>query len=407
MKKIFYLFLSLCLIFLPLKKASAIELDITSNNAILINQDEQKVLYEKNAQEVVPIASLTKIMTAIITIENIDNLDTEITITSSDLKGLKEANAAVAGFRVGQKVTIRDLLYGLLLPSGADAAQTLTRNVTNNREEFIEKMNEKAKELNLQNTHFKNETGLDAEGHVSTVEEVAKMLEYALQNKELKTILTSKRYTMHDGSFSVISTLYRNIQRNSLNMDYLLGGKTGTTDNAGLCLASIASKNGTNYILVTVKAPQEGNKANNFLDAKTIYEYFIDHYQNQLVIEEGEKILTLPTRFAKENEITFYSDKTWVKYLPKEFTKEDLKIEYLGEEKINYNTLVGSQLGKVNIYYQDELLKTIEIVLNTELHFDLMKYLNVHKIEVISCSIIILIIILWIIRKIKKRKKSV
>ncbi len=160
MKKV----LSFLLIFILFaSKANALELNISSKNAILYNMDSGEVIYEKDADEKASIASLTKIMTALITLENIDDLDRQVMLTSDDFKGLAEANAVTAGFTKGEIVTYRDLLYGLLLPSGADAAKVLARNVLGSEEKFIEKMNEKAKEMNLKTTHFSTVIGLDDE----------------------------------------------------------------------------------------------------------------------------------------------------------------------------------------------------------------------------------------------------
>ena len=292
----------------------AVELEISSKNALLYNLDEQKVLYEKNADESIAIASLTKIMTSVIAVENIKSLDEKVILLHQDFEGLEEANASVAGFKYGQIVTYRDLLYGLLLPSGADAAQALTRTIAGGRKNFVSLMNEKASLLGMTHTHFVNETGLDEEGQYSTLEDVAILFHYALKNPILKEILQSDTYTISDGSIQMTSTIAKNIKRYHLNLDYILGGKTGTTYDAGLCLASIASKNGTNYMLITARAPYPANSPYHFLDAKIIYDYFIEHFQNQVVIGVGDEILSLKTKYAKEKEIKFYAKENIQKY---------------------------------------------------------------------------------------------
>lgn len=385
--------------------ADALELDVTSQNAILINLNEEKVLYEKNSSEQVSIASLTKIMTAIIALENITDLDETIIISPKDLSGLKEANAATVGFQVGEKVTYRDLLYGLLLASGADAAQALTRTVAGGQENFILRMNQKAISLGMDHTHFVNETGLDAEEHYSTVEEVANMFQYALQNAEFKKIIETQQYTTSNNSITVSSTVFRNIKKNQLDLDYVLGGKTGTTTDAGLCLASVAHSNGTDYLLVTVRAPQEGKQPNNFYDAKTIYDYFIEHYQNQMVIEEGDPILTLSIPYTKEASLNFLMDETIIKYLPKDFNKEQIKIEYQEIIPVDFRTKIGTKLGQVKIYYHDELITSKDIILQSKLHFNLFEYLKKHWIIIILSILIIIWILLTWIKLIKKGKR--
>ena len=205
--------------------------------------------------------------------------------------------------------------------------------IAGGKNNFVKLMNEKAKELNLENTHVMNETGLDEEEHYSTVEEVAKIFQYALKNETFREIITTSSYTMSDNSFTVYSTITKNKRKYGINLDYVEGGKTGTTYDAGLCLASIATSNGVHYMLVTARAPyNEGPK--NFYDAKTIYEYFINNYSNQFVVEKGEKILTLDTLYTKDDNVFFYIEQSYQKYLPNEFKKDDLKYEYHGEKII-------------------------------------------------------------------------
>ncbi len=403
MKKRFWIF-GIIAFFFFVPSIFALEFDLYSKNAILYNLDEQKILYEKEADEQIAIASLTKIMTAIVAVEKIDDLDNFVNITSEDLKGLEEANASTAGFFIGETVTYKDLLYGLLLPSGADAAQALTRVVAGSKEKFVNLMNEKAKELNLKNTHFANETGLDEQNHYSTLKEVGIMFQYALQNETLKTILTTSHYTMSDHKLSVKSTILKNMEKYKLDMDYLNGGKTGTTENAGLCLASIAKYNGTNYMLITARAKNDKTAPYSFYDTKTIYEYFMNHFENKTIIEKEDIILSLKTQYAKEEQIQWKAKETIEKYVPKEYQKQDLEIQYDGIQNIKYNTKVGTKLGNLKILYQKEEVYITDIILESALHFDIGKYMYEQKLIFISLGIIFLF--LFIFLRIRKRKRN-
>ena len=193
MKKIKILILLFIMFFTI--NVESIEFNLNSNHAILYNLNDGTVLYEKNSKDRTSIASMTKIMTAIVAIENINNLDEKVKLTYDDFRGLVEANASVAGFRSGEEVTYRDLLYGLMLPSGADAAQALTRLVAGNIDNYMNMMNQKAVELGLLNTHFVNPTGLDVENHYSTVEDVATLFQYAIKNETFLEIIKTKNYT--------------------------------------------------------------------------------------------------------------------------------------------------------------------------------------------------------------------
>lgn len=393
MKKIiFFLVLFLCFI----GTGQAISLEINSKNAILYNLDEDTILYEKDSEVEVPIASLTKIMTSIIVAENKLDLDENVTLTYADFAGLAEADASVAGFYVGEVVSIKDLLYGLLLPSGADAAQALTRVVAGTRDDFVALMNEKAKELGLEHTHFVNETGLHDDNHYSTVKDVATMFKYALNNPTLKEIFSNPTYTTSDNSKSFFSTVMAYKNNYNLEMDYLIGGKTGTTDEAGLCLATFANGGNTNYLLVTTGAEEEGG---HIKDAKKIYDYFINNYETYEVISNDDIILTLPTRSAKESEVVFKANKTLNKYLSKDFKKEDLVYQYDGVDKVSYFTKENTKLGTVKVMLNDEVIDNIDIILNEKLSFSILAFVINYWYGVL---IVLLVIIFLIIKKVCK-----
>lgn len=394
MKRISIMTVVLMILFAPLS-IKALELDINSNNAILYNTKEDKVVYEKNSTEKVSIASLTKITTAIVAIEHIKDLDEKVTITKDDFKGLYEANAALAGFRVGQEVTYKDLLYGLMLPSGAEAARSLERTVAGSEDKFIKLMNDKAKELKLENTHYTNPTGLDDDNHYSTAKDVLTVFKYALKNDTFREIVTTSKYTTSDKSITFRSTL----SRVNLSMDYIKGGKTGTTGNAGLCLATLANYDDTDFILVTTNAPQ-GAGFKQFLDHKEIYEYVRDNYDYQEVVNKKDVLVTLPTKYLKEDKINFTSDKNIKMYLEKTFNKKDLKYKYSGEKIITHKMKKGDKIGKVDIYYDDEKLTSVNIVLKEKPRLSIIKYLWGHKLIVG----LFLIIIIFASSKKKKRK---
>ncbi len=405
MKKIF-LILFFFLFLFPFS-VQALEFDLYSENAILYNLNEDSVLYEKGSKEEVSIASLTKIVTAIVALENISNLDEKVTLTYADFAGLAEQNASVAGFRVGEVVTYRDLLYGLLLPSGADAALALTRNIAGSNDAFVSLMNKKVQELGLSHTHFVNPTGLDSEGHYSTVEEVATILKYSIQNKEFLEIIKTPTYTTSNGRLTFRSTISKALTNYNLSMDYLIGGKTGTTGDAGLCLASIATYNNVNYLLVTVRAPYSKTTPGNYLDAKTLYEYFMNHYSYQNVLKKGDLLVTIDTEYAKKDKVEFLASNDLEMYLENTYDKEKLVYNYTGKELITLDMDKGDKLGRVDVYYNEELLTSVDIVLDEKQELDLGKYLIAHKLLVIIPSISLFFLIFIIVLILKNRKRKV
>lgn len=385
-------------------KANAIELDISSENAILYNLDSGEVLYEKNADEVRAIASLTKIMTALVALENIDDLDAQVVLTSEDFEGLIEANAVTAGFTKGEVVTYRDLLYGLLLPSGADAAKALARNIAGSEDNFIQKMNDKVKEMKLEHTHFSTVIGLDDEENYSTAREVSLIFKEALKNQDFKTIITTNDYVTSDGQIKFNSTIQGNATKFEIDIPYVLGGKTGTTTDAGLCLATIAEANDVNYMLVTLGALYDKKAPHNIEDAKTIYDYFIQNYSNQVIVNKKEPFQEIKAKYTEEESVKLYPTDTIMMYLENNYDKNDIKFIYNGKEEISSFTKKGETLGTLDIYYQDELIETQTITLNENLKFSLLGFIKENFLLILLFSIILIIILIIFIKKRKKYK---
>ena len=251
-----------------------------SKNAILIDRETGKVLVDKKSDQKMFPASLTKIMTVLLGIEQLGDLDQETVMKEEYFEGLIEMDASVAGFQVGEKVSYRDILYGAILPSGADSCLAIAHLLYGSEELFIKQMNEKAQELGLKHTHFSNTTGLHDPQNYSTVEDIASLLEVALQNPEFSTIFGTRKFTtsptnMNVDGLEMKSSMFR-FTKDFPQLDSLLkGGKTGFTEEAGLCLASIAEINNKQYLLVTAGAPFESeDEADEHLhiqDAASLY----------------------------------------------------------------------------------------------------------------------------------------
>lgn len=399
MKKILTIFL---IFIISIIKVNALELNISSNTAILYNIDSGEVLYEKNADKKVSVASLTKIMTALVALDNIQNIDQQVTITKEDLKGLIEANAVTAGFKIGDTPTYKDLLYALLLPSGADAAKALARNTLGSEEEFIKKMNEKVKNLNLKNTNFSTVIGLDDINNYSTAREMATIFKEALKNKTFKKIIETDKYETSNHKLTFKSTVKSNAKKFDIKVPYILGGKTGTTTDAGLCLATTAKADNINYMLITTGALYDKKYPHHIMDAKTIYDYFINNYSNQKVVSKKTPFKIIKTKYAKEKNIKLYPNKNIIMYLENNYNKKDVKYIYEGKEIITPFDKQNSYIGKLKIYYQDKLLDTQKITLNKTLTFSPLNFI---KEEIIPISISLILIVLIMIIKHKKRAK--
>lgn len=252
-------------------------LDTASRHAILVDAQSGQVLAQKRANEKAAPASLTKIMTVLLAIEAEPDLDRPVTLPEDIFPALNAENASMAGFVPGETVTVRDLLYGAMLPSGAECCEALAQQVSGSTEAFAALMNQKAAELGMENTHFTNPTGLTEPEHYSTAADLAKLLQAALQNETFRTIFTTEQYTstateQHPEGISLESTLLSRLSGSELTDGQILGGKTGYTAAAGLCLASLAVVKGKEYILVTLGAPgTHATEQFNIRDAIQVY----------------------------------------------------------------------------------------------------------------------------------------
>ncbi|MCI8331495.1 MAG: D-alanyl-D-alanine carboxypeptidase [Clostridiales bacterium] len=244
------------------KYSFEIEEDIHSRAAILVNYTTGHVVCERNSSAELFPASLTKMMTVLVAIENIKDINAQIFITGNSFGRLAEENASVAGLTAGSTVSFMDLCYATILASGADAALTLAEYISGSEEAFVTLMNGKAKELGMDGTNYCNVTGLHDDNHYTTAYDMAMLLQYALKNENFYRVFTSDEYQItSDGAvavnLTVQSTVFekaRHMVVNKLNTGTLLGGKSGYTTEAGLCLASLCKVGDQEYITVTLSA---------------------------------------------------------------------------------------------------------------------------------------------------------
>ncbi len=268
MRKFTGIVLSLALIF-AVKIPARAELAVSAKAAILMHADSGRVLYEKNADERMLIASTTKIMTAIVVLEHCE-LD--------DLVEVDSRSAGIEGssmyLKAGESYTVEDLLYGLLLVSGNDAASALALHVADSMEEFAELMNAKAAELGMTESSFKNAHGLDEEGHYSTARDMAKLAAYCMGNEDFARIAGTVSHTVGEQTLVNHNRLLR-------EYDGCLGLKTGYTMAAGRTLVTCAERDGARYVCVTLNDPDDWD------DHKALYDWAFANYSFAEVIPAG------------------------------------------------------------------------------------------------------------------------
>lgn len=345
MKRIVVLFLLVVLI-IPIKINA-----ISAGSAIAMDLDTGRVLYGYNLDEERLIASTTKIMTAIIAIEK-GNLDEKVKVTDIIYKAFGSA----IYIEVGEEITLRDLLYGLMLRSGNDAALVIAEHIAGSKEEFVYLMNEYASNLEMNHTVFYNPHGLEennGDANKSTVLDMAKLTKYAMENSTFRSIFKTKEYTSKTSN----KTYVWHNKNKLLSEDYITGGKTGFTELARRTLVSTGSKNNINLVVVTLNDP------NDWQDHRNLYNNIFTKYKSYELINQK--------KFKVDNENYYKDGKLFVKNnYNMSLTKDELK-------KINLNI----NLMKLKDYIDDDIVGYVEVKLNNTIYHKEPVYIKIIKKE--------------------------
>ncbi len=342
LKKLFCAVLVLVLSITPIK-ASALEL--SARSAIVICGDTGEILYSHNSQEQLPMASTTKIMTALLLCEYGD-LNREITVTPEMVR----VEGSSMGLLAGDTVSLRALLYGILLASGNDAANTAAFVMAGSVENFAEQMNKKAVQLGLKNTHFVTPSGLDAEGHYTTALDLAMLARAAMQNSDFATAAASESETLYYGNPPCRRTI-SNHNKLLKSFEGAVGVKTGFTKKSGRCLVSAAKRDGRYVIAVTLNAPDDWN------DHRKLLEYGLNSTSPVSITPQIGEIKVVG---GKSDSIEVYS-------VAKEFCfgNEGLARYQVDVPKKLYAPIVkGEIIGSVSYYCDDLLLAREQIIAN-------------------------------------------
>ncbi len=316
----------------------------SARNIIAMDMDTNRVLYGESIHDQHLIASITKIMTAIVAIEN-GNLEELVEINDVVLKSFGSGIYV----EVGEKISLKDLLYGLMLRSGNDAALAIADYVGGSVDDFVRLMNLKASEIGMKNTQFINPHGLEnnkGEGNLSTAYDMALLSSYAMQNERYQEIVKTKNYVAKSDKKT-----YSWINKNKLlnTYEYTTGGKTGFTEKARRTLVSTASKDDKNVTIVTL------NDGNDWADHETLYESVFNSYDNVLVLDKNN------FKIDKEN---YYKDELYI--------REDVSVLLKEEEKKEITLTIN--LRKLEDYEDQTVVGTVEIKLKDTI----LKEVNVY-----------------------------
>ena len=335
MKKKFFLALLCCVLCFAmiLPALAAPEKPIVSvGGGIVANLDTGDILWGENADKQLYPASLTKIMTALLVIEH-GGLEDVITLQESTFDDLSDAGST-AGLKPGEQVSVRQLLYCLLIPSSNEAANALAQHVSGDTAAFIQLMNERAAQLGCQNTHFANTTGLHDEQHYTSAHDMLIITREALKHPLFAQITASKEFTLpptnlHDKERKFLTTNY--LLSRARYPDYIYapatGVKTGHTTPAGYCLVATASKNNVNLISVVLNAKDETGKIGSFTQTTVLLNHIFDNYKPLLLTQQGNPVHTLPLKLASDiDSLTLVAKEDLAPLLPTDTAQENIKI---------------------------------------------------------------------------------
>ena len=388
-------------IFTPFSSSAANAPQVTAQRAILVDANYDEILYEKDAHQKAAPASITKVMTALLVCEAIEEgtLSPETVVTASEtaLSNL-HSNGSTANIKAGEEIDVRNLLYCLLLPSANEAANILAETVCGNTADFVEKMNQRAQELGCSNTHFANPHGLDQDGHYTTAYDIYLFTKEAMTHPLFQEIVSTKMYDMPATNLSKARRFYNT---NSLlstwyylgyTYDKAIGVKTGTTDNAGCCLVS-AAKDGDDYLICVVLGAEvikidNTSVPRQFSESRDLLKWGFSNFR-RVTISRGDTPVTQVAVTLSQD-----ADSVMLKpvgefscTLPVDVSTDDIdsSIE-LFQESIAAPVEEGQILGSMTLSYAGKVYGTLDLVATNSVERSEFLYRKAQVMEFFSQS---------------------
>lgn len=362
-KRIFHLLAVLLFLILCVSNIFASEVpNLYCKSAVIVDNDSGKILFGVNENEKVYPASTTKVLTAILALENLDiNSSAVVSKEAIDIP-YDSSNAAL---KQGEVMTIKDLLYALMLKSGNDCANVLGEAVSGSIDKFVILMNEKAKEIGCTNTNFTNTHGYHDNNHYTTPADMMKVLSYAIKNETFVEIFSTPSYTIKATNKTSVERTYQNTNRLILTKDesylsryyeYCVGGKTGYTDEAGRTLVAYGKKDDKNLIIGIFNGNASGSEDVRYTDAINLFEYGFNNFEKTKIVSKGDYTFSYENY---ENDMIYnYSMSDDVYTLSNtENTNELIAIDY--EVSLDYDKLNKYDINTPD--YKNQVIGSIKI----------------------------------------------
>ena len=404
MKK--YRFLSLFLLLvlsLSLTPASAAvpgqeDLNLFCTKAVLLDANHGEVLYDMNSSERAAPASTTKLMTCLLVLEAVQSgqmsLNTQITAGETTYQGLT-GNFSTANIKVGEVLTVEELLYCLMLPSANEAANVLAVAVDGSVEDFVSHMNRRAGELGCEGTRFANPHGMDQENHYTTAYDLSLMMQACLEHDEFITVTTTPKHNVPATNMSKERELYNtnglvsNWTYSGYLYDKCIGGKTGTTDAAGRCLVA-AARDGDEVLISVIlgsgpmEVPgEEKLKQGQFRESRRLLEYGFSNFHRVTITRGDEPVDTVKVTMSRQaDEVNVKPQGSITKTLPKSIDLDDIETDIrLFSKEVEAPVKAGQVMGLMTLSYEGEVYGELDLVAVTSVERSALLHKKQHFFE--------------------------
>ena len=375
---------------LPFQSLALEPPEFHGKNAILVDANYDEILYEVGGHDKVYPASITKVMTALLTLEAIESgkLTAQTQITASATAATIPKGSSTANIKAGEVLTVEQLLYCLLLPSANEAAQILAETVGGDIDTFVGMMNDKAKELGCENTHFANPHGFHDPDHYTTPYDITLFMKAAMEYNLFQKIVTSPNYTIPATNLSEQRTV-RNTNALTSNWTYTgylytpgTGGKTGSTDEAGKCLVETA-KNGDTYLISVVMGEPEtitladgSEKVAQFYDTIQLLNWGFENFQRTVISEDSEVVAKVNvTLSTQSDQVMVRPSGSIARTLPKDVKVDEMeKVINLFNDTVEAPVEQGQVLGTMVLKYQGEEYGTLDLIADSSVERSALLY---------------------------------
>ncbi len=384
------------------------ELKTEADIVLLFSLDDGTVIFDKNSEKRNAMASLAKIITASVVIENCEDLDKKILVPEYCVSLLRGTKSAPAVLKAGEELSIRQLLYCLMVKSANESAYVLADYIGNGSiDNFVDKMNELVASLGCKNTHFENPHGLDAENQYTTARDMALIVKHALGLPSFMEICNTNKYTLEKTNKSGERNFYNsnwliNSNYRTYYYKYVQGIKAGTTEQAGCCVVSKASKDGYNYCCIIMNAPSkdtngDGTKDNMaFTESKRLYKWAFDNLRLEKIADTSKIVTVVDVKLSFDaDHVRLVPANDVTAIVPVGNGEDSVLIEPIEEEtpkSINAPVKKGEKVGTANILYAGTIIATVDLVAADDVKVNIFLWL-VNAVKVVVTSPIFLILL--------------